>query len=366
MNVTSSRKPSPQATVLIVGGYGTVGSALSELIAARYPQIKLLIGGRRLRQATAAAARLPYAEGVQIDVTRDDPLASLSPAPHSIDAIIVSVNDSRDRLLSAALRRNIPLVDLTRWTQRIEDAKRIAAQHSLSAPIVLASGWMASAPSIVAATQLRGKAPARQIDVDILFSLKDRSGADSVTHFADAHQSFRIWEHGSPRTVAGFSAPKKVTFSGNRTFRCRRLSTPEQETLVLRKFAEGVSIRLAFDHQATNTLFAASIRSGIWGTLSRTRRMSLLHRTSNTPGSSAAHEVILSIHSQNGLQRVAMIDALGQAHFTAASALSQLERLLGLGGRKVPPPGVSFPEDAHDPAADIRSMQQSGIQFEGL
>lgn len=81
-------------SILIVGGYGTVGTVLSELISIHYPEVHIIIGGRRLHKAQSAARLLPKADGVRIDILDADPLAGMTYMP---DAMIVSVNDQEDR-----------------------------------------------------------------------------------------------------------------------------------------------------------------------------------------------------------------------------------------------------------------------------
>ncbi len=362
--------------VLIVGGYGTVGTALCEMISTRHPDIHVIIGGRSLSKGQLAASKLVNASAIKIDIQDADPLANLPTLP---EAVIVSVNDQQDHLLRAAIRRNIPLIDITRWTERIQDARIIAGKESPRSPVVLASGWMASAASIVIAAARGGiigfrgaydthdahgkedMTPLDHIEIDILFSLQDQSGLDSVTHFVNCHQPFDIWEKGSIRTVNGFSDSKRETFSGNRVYTCRRLNTPEQMTLAETGLAKGISVRLAFDSHFTNNALAALVGSGIWGRLSKKRRTSILHRTSGS--TSAAHEFVVTVWNKDTFSTFTVMDPRGQAHFTAASTFSQLEKLLGLNGRIPPKPGISFPEEAIDVRRDIEAMKSFGVRF---
>jgi saccharopine dehydrogenase-like NADP-dependent oxidoreductase len=356
--------------ILIVGGYGTVGTALCEMISTRHPDIHVIIGGRSLSKGQLAASKLVNASAVKIDIQDADPLANLPALP---EAVIVSVNDQQDHLLRAAIRRNIPLIDITRWTERVQDARIIAGKESPRSPVVLASGWMASATSIVIAAARAGiigvrgahgnedMTPLDHIEIDILFSLQDQSGLDSVTHFINCHQPFDIWENGSIRTVNGFSDSKKVTFSGNRVFTCRRLNTPEQMTLAETGLAKGISVRLAFDSHFTNNALAALVGSGIWGRLSKKRRTSILHRTSGS--TNAAHEFVVTVRNKDTFSTFTVMDPCGQAHFTAASTFGQLERVLGLNGRIPPKPGISLPEEAIDVRRDIEAMEYFGVRF---
>ncbi|MCL8016260.1 hypothetical protein [Streptomyces sp. AS02] len=346
--------------VLVVGGYGTVGMLISDLIARRYPDVDVVVGGRRFFAAEAAARLHGLAGAVRVDVTDEDPLADVDPLP---DAVLVALNDHNDRLLHSAARRGIPLIDIARWLVRIEDAHRTLAREAVTAPVVLASGWMASAAPVTAAAYGWG-APADHVDIDILLSLKDKTGPDSATGFVDVHLPFELWEQGETRTVRGVSEPRTVTFSNGRTRSCRLFSSPEQATLVTAGHARGVSVRMAFDNRPTNSAFTALVNSGLWARLSRERRFGILHNPGAKDG--APHEFVVTIKNGLAIRRILVKDPEGQAHLTAASAVTQLERVLGLNGRDRPNPGISFPEDAKDVMVDVAAMESMGVQFTEL
>ncbi|MBA5204339.1 saccharopine dehydrogenase [Pectobacterium aroidearum] len=343
--------------VLIVGGYGIVGGQICTLLAKRHPHLHLLIGGRSLDKAQKTARALPNATGVHLDVEDTDPLEHLPIQP---DAIVVSVNDHHDRLLLSATRRGIALIDLARWQERQDDANRILHGVSLSSPVVLASGWMASIAAIVAAAYRQSAHPARRIDIDVLFSSADKAGPDSVTSFVDMHKPFTIYEAGQECIVRGMADPKPVRFSHGRVINVRRFSSPDQTTLVKTGHAESVSARMAFDNTATTAAFALFARSGIWGMLSVAKRRALLYR----PGQGASHEFILEIVEDTGTKKISVKDRLGQTHMTAISAANQVERVLALNNRLSPAPGVTYPEQSADLSADIDTIREMGLQIE--
>ncbi|MFE0358661.1 hypothetical protein ACFW2I_34980 [Streptomyces nigra] len=193
-----------------------------------------------------AAARLHgLAGGVRTDVTDDDPLVGVDPLP---DAVLVAINDRDDRLLHSAARRGIPLVDIARWLDRVEVAHQILAADTVTAPVVLASGWIASAAAVTVAAY-GGNAPADHVGIDIPLSLADKTGCDSATGFVDVHRPFELWENGEPRTVRGMPELHAVTFGDGRTWPCRLFSSPEQATLVTTGHARGLSVCMAFDHR---------------------------------------------------------------------------------------------------------------------
>ncbi len=343
-----------QPNVLIVGGYGVVGAQIASLLAGRHPNLHLILGGRSQEKAKAATLALPNASAVRIDVEDSDPLA---PLPLQPQVIVVAVNDHHDRLLLSATQRGIAIIDIARWQQRQDDAKRLLTGKKLTAPVILASGWMASVAAIVAAAYRKSDRPARRIDIDVLFSSADKAGPDSVTSFVDMHKPFTIRHDGADKTVLGMADPKPVRFSDGRTVKVRRFSSPDQTTLVDTGFAHSVSARMGFDNSITTSAFALFARSGLWGMLSAERRRSLLYK----PGKGASHEFVVELVEETGTQTLLVKDDLGQTHMTAISAANQVERVLSLDGRHLPQPGIVFPEQSTDLARDVESMVAMGL-----
>ncbi|EPF06355.1 hypothetical protein ICQ_01970 [Bacillus toyonensis] len=124
-------------TVLIVGGYGVVGSQIAQILHDRHPDLEIRLGGRTLGKA------LPFESErvkiVKVDNTTDDPLRSLN---DNLTLVVNAVNDSQDRLLLSAVKRRIPLVDITRWTERFQSSIARLKNVEVQSPVVLASGWM--------------------------------------------------------------------------------------------------------------------------------------------------------------------------------------------------------------------------------
>lgn len=341
-------------SILIIGGYGVVGAQICQMLSNRHPHVKMLIAGRSIDEARLAASRYPGAEGRRIDVTEKDPLAGLAQMP---DAILLAVNDHFDTVLRSAITRGVAIVDIARWSTRVADAERIAGTMPVAAPVILASGWMAGAVSAV----INAVTPAghvwRQIDIDILFHAADKAGPDSIAGFLEVHRPFQIWQGGTRRTVSSLSDPHRQVFPSGTSAKVYRFSTPDQDSLVGSEIADGVAVRFGYDSASMTRAFALMVRSGLWGRLPTAWRNRLLYN----PGSGAEHEIIVSLLDEDGPKRIELSDAEGQTHMTAAGALLQVERVLGLGGRAVPEPGVGYPEKALDAPADLTTLRELGV-----
>ncbi|MBM4216361.1 MAG: hypothetical protein FJ178_00695 [Gammaproteobacteria bacterium] len=156
-------------SVLIVGGYGVVGAQIAEILSARNPELHLLIAGRSQENANSVAAKFPHAQGIHIDVDQADPLANL---PNKPAAVLAVANDSEDNLLRSAVRRAIPYVDITRWTERMQTSILRLAPAPLAAPVILSSGWMAGVVATVAAADASEFSRVDSINIDILYALQ--------------------------------------------------------------------------------------------------------------------------------------------------------------------------------------------------
>lgn len=348
---------SPTPSVAVVGGYGTVGRVVATLLRERHPELDLVVAGRRTEAAAGFAAHLSTLPGrpvrsAVVDVTLPDPLQD---SPFT-DVVVVAVNDSDDNLLRAAVRRGSAVVDVARWPHRVTDAQDVVAGLAATAPVVLASGWMAGVAAVVAAATTRTR-PARHVDIDVLLSPADAAGPDSLAGFVDVHREFTLHEAGVARRVRGLSDPHRVRFSDGRTLRTRRLGSPEQQSLVETGLTRGAAVRISFGHHVTDATLAVLVGSGLWARLPRSWRFRLLH---NPTPSGAGHEVAVTV--QDGeTRRTTVRDEAGQAHLTAAGAVLQIERILGPAG---PPVGVSFPEQSEDPARDVATLRSLGVRIE--
>jgi saccharopine dehydrogenase-like NADP-dependent oxidoreductase len=352
-------------SVLIVGGYGVVGLQIAEILSARNPELALILAGRSEASASEAASRFPGARAARIDVDHPDPLAGLQAMP---DVVLAVANDGHDRLLKAAVRRGIAYVDITRWTERMHASILRLAPVSLTAPVILASGWMAGVAATVAAADALDFARIDEIDIDILFALKDKAGPNSLDYADRLAIPFPVQVAGRMEMKKALSDPREVTFSGDRQLLTYRFDTPDQYTLVHTTGAASVSTRLTYDDASAVSGLRIMLATGIWKILSLPLFDSLRRSMLYNPGEGDAHEVVVETSGTDKAGRPlrvrsSIIDPLGQTHMTAAGAVAQVERVLGLHARTTPPVGVSLPDQTIDLAAALEALQEMGVSI---
>ncbi|MGB0212429.1 saccharopine dehydrogenase NADP-binding domain-containing protein [Algiphilus sp.] len=364
MAIASGNRPS----VLVVGGYGVVGTQATRLLAERNPGIDLLVGGRDAERADALARELPSARGVVVDLTDADPLHRL---PHAVDAVLCAANDPDDRLLRACVRHGTALIDITRWSERVRDGlARLPAERAPRAPVVFASSWMAAVPATLAVSAARAMASVSRIEMDVLYALADRAGPDSTAYMDQLGTAFAVTEQGRPAMRPPLSDPKRVDFGGGQRARTRLFDTPDLMTLPATTGAATVKTRIAFDDALATVGLAFLVRSGIWSLIDGERFTPLRRRLLYAPGEGDHHRVRVTIagRSADGSEiagRIDIDDPAGQTHLTATGAAVQVERVLGLHGHARAAAGAQYAEAITDAAPLLAALDASGIRVAG-
>ncbi|MBG6084391.1 saccharopine dehydrogenase family protein [Zhihengliuella flava] len=339
--MTDFLQHSPTGPVLIVGGYGTVGSALARMSAPAWP---LLITGRNLSKGQALAEEL----GTTLrrwDLKDPEPFTA---APR---AIVSTVNDPDDRVLRAAATAGIPYVDVTRWTSRMMKAATTAAHLDPSAPVVLSSGWMGGVVNLVAASLSEELGGADRVDVAIRYDVKDQAGVDSVDFMDRLGQDFEVRRDGTLTTVSPLSDAGWVDIGGHRT-RVARLDTPEQITLPITLGIGEVTTRIGFSSRAATSALLAAKKMGLfrWGRGERWTglRRSLLY----SPGPGGSAMIRLDAQRAGERRSVIITDPAGQAHLTALGGYLALQQALDASTSA----GVAFPESRRDLAGALATL----------
>jgi saccharopine dehydrogenase-like NADP-dependent oxidoreductase len=350
-------------SVLLAGGYGVVGRQIAHLIRSRHPELRIIVGGRTPQKAQALVHELGNAEAALVDVARPNPLGDLQPG-----AVLGLVNDPQDYLLTDAAGRGIPFVDITRWTERLRAAQARLEGMPLRAPVILSSAWMAGVAVLSALSASRQLSTVETVEIGILYSLKDKSGPNSVEYMDRLAVPFEIMRAGQPQMAQAMSAPRKVEFFNGQVFTAYLFDIPDQYTLPRTLNAKTVLGRLTFDDAVSIHLLSFLVRSGIWKILSHDRFTSLRRSILHNPGEGGEHQIVIEVMGLDGNRRrkkitVKVNDPQGQTHLTALGAVAQFERLIGADGAPAPAAGVHLPETALPQVESVfRLLEQNGVQ----
>lgn len=365
MVIDAATQNRDQSPIVLVGGYGVVGAQIAEMFQRRHPDRPIVLAGRSHDKAREAAAPLPNARGAAFDIADEAPLSALT---GEVGLVVSVVNDPSNNLLRDTIRRGAAYLDIARWTERLKPAVFEAVALAPRAPVVFASSWMAGVPGLFATHLARRFRRVDRVELSILYALKDKAGPNSVEYADQLGVPFEVFEDGVWRTVRPLSEPREVTFGTGRHVRVRRFATPDLEILPRTTGARNVGVRLSYDDPGAAGMMAFLVTSGIWKALSGKRFEGLRRSLIYHPGSGDAHEVAIEIWGRDQEERTARVTAaakapLGQTHMTAAGAVVQMERILGLGGCPAPESAVCFAESHPDPALALASLRDMGIEL---
>ncbi|MFF1647634.1 saccharopine dehydrogenase [Streptomyces sp. NPDC058240] len=337
--------------VLLVGGYGTVGTELARMAAPSWP---LVLTGRTVRRGQSLADET----GAEL---RTWDLADPAPFRAAISAVVTVVNDPDDRVLRAAVTGGVPFVDVTRWTTRLQRAATVAALAGPTAPVLLSSAWMGGVTSLVAASLGDRLGGADTVDVAIRWDLADRAGADSVEFMDRLGLDYEVMRDGQRHTVMPLSDARRVRI-GKTLTRVARIDTPEQFTLPLTLSAQTATTRIGFSSPASTTALLAAKRLGFfrWGRGERFTgaRRGLLY----APGEGGTAQLRIDVTRGGDTLSATVTDPAGQAHLTALGALMGLRRVRGEDGAPAPS-GVVFPEQLPSPQSVPSDLAAQGVDL---
>lgn len=331
--------------ILLAGGYGVVGAQVAEILRARHPEIDIVIGGRRLKEAEALAARLGgKTSAVQLDVAAAHPLEGID----DIDAVGVFIHEVDDRLLHEAAGRGIAYMDITRGWDAMARALAVAALHAPRAPMLFSSHWMAGGPAIISRGLAEGLDSVTSVDMSILYYTGDKMGPDSASAGEGMSQDFAARTGGTWKRVPPLSDERLVRFPSGAQRPVYRMNMGDMVTPALATGARDVGVRLGFDKGNALGSMRFLLRAGLWNLLMKLPGMSAIAATK--PGKGARHEIVIEvtgIKEGKTLQRRATIDdPKGQSHLTAVGAVHALERVAGLGTEALRA-GAALPETAY-------------------
>ncbi len=242
--------------VLILGGYGTCGRRIAEILR-QDPQAECIIGGRDLSRGRDVSAMLgvPF---VAVDMQRQ---SSLNAALEDVFAVVNTCGPFRPHdymVAERCARRGVHYVDMADETSYILGMQALAARAIEGGATVVSGAGSAVAFSTVLAAVV---APAFDVITDIevatLSGNRNPRGLASMRALlATQNRPARIYERGAWHEVPGYTKGRTVALP--RPFGRRRLyvtDAPEIEILG-RHYGAGVTYRTGFELTVLNRAHA--------------------------------------------------------------------------------------------------------------
>lgn len=322
--------------VLILGGYGSVGSRTARILRRLHPELPLVIAGRDRARAEALAAELGHAGAAPLDLERDD--LGL-PAGLEPDVVLTAVRDLSLRTQRWAAARGAAYVALSDGVFEVGPAIAGFVSQPQAAPVVLLGHGMGSVPALTALHAADDFERIEAIEIGLVFDPADPLGPASQQDMerigaigpAPLVKSQGLWRWiGPPQTQRRFTG------------------VDGHEHL-------GATVGLV-DVFSLSASGAASLRVDFAeGQTASSRR-----------GERPSHEVIIEITGQRkdgreGRFRWELVDPEGYAALSAKGIAVAVEGLLGLAGKPRPISGLHLPETLVETGHLMRRLGEFGI-----
>ncbi|CAN7326565.1 saccharopine dehydrogenase NADP-binding domain-containing protein [Bosea sp. LjRoot237] len=322
--------------VLILGGYGSVGSRTARALRQLHPEMPLVIAGRDLAKAQALVAELGHASIAPLDLERDDlglP-ADLKPA-----VVLMAVRDLSLRTQSWAAAQGAAYVALSDGVFEVGPAIAGFIRRPKAAPVVLLGHSMGAVPALAALHAARDFERVDEIEVGLVFDPADPLGLASQKDMdrigaigpAPLVKSEGLWCWiTAPQTERSFTGVDGRTHQG---------ATVGLVDVFSLSASEAKSVRVDFAEGQT----ASTLR-----------------------GEKPSHEVIIEItgkrrDGREGRFRWELVDPDGYAALSAKGITVVIEGLFGLAGKARPTAGLHLPETLVETSHLMRRLGEFGI-----
>jgi saccharopine dehydrogenase (NAD+, L-lysine forming) len=213
--------------ILIVGGYGVVGTRIAAQLASEYPGC-LVVGGRNPERADELAKSIGQGvRGRKIDITGPATIAS---ALDDIAVVISCIDQPSRTLLWAAIERGLAYTDITPHLTELGRGagydKIDNASRQRGARIVLGTGIVPGISNVMVRSLSDMLGGADEIETALALDANDTKGPASLDYFLqELSMSFDTWLCGKDVPARPFTTPKLVEF--------RRLLAPSHRTFFL-------------------------------------------------------------------------------------------------------------------------------------
>jgi len=162
--------------ILLIGGYGSVGSKAVAILQQYYPGIPLVVAGRNPEKAKWLIDQFPNVTACAIDLNKKD-LGIASEVQFS--AVLTYTNDTTYHAQSYAQRMEIPYVTVSASVAEMGFALACYANHSQKASVVLSSQWMGGIPDALAIAYAKEFERINTVRIIALVDAKDEIGNES-------------------------------------------------------------------------------------------------------------------------------------------------------------------------------------------
>lgn len=245
--------------ILIIGGYGKVGSIISRHLVQIFPR-KIIVAGRNLKKAehlaeTLAHKIIPYSFDINNPVENT--------ILENTKLVIMCIDQKNTKFVELCIKRGIHYLDITANQQFIDQIERLDKDAKLNkTAIALSIGLAPGITNLISQHCVNQFSKTTAIDIFILLGIGEKHG-EAAYHwtFDNIHSSYNISDNGKLKTIKSFTQPKVCNLLGERKFYTFNFS--DQHTIAKTTNTEQVLTRMAFDSKTLTTLIALLRKSGL-------------------------------------------------------------------------------------------------------
>ena len=229
--------------ILIVGGYGAVGSSIAERLMKVYPH-QIIIAGRIFSKAQAKAEEfqnkvIPQ----QLDVNNLKDFSVLN----EVELVIMCLDQQNTDFVEYCISKGISYIDISadyQNLQKIEKLHCLAEQNNST--VVLSVGLAPGITNLLAQYVVSQMQNVESIDIFVLLGLGEKHGDHAYRWtFDNVDSNYTLKIHDEEKTLKSFTQPLKTNLSGNRNFYLFNFS--DQHVLLNTLDVPKVQTRMAFD-----------------------------------------------------------------------------------------------------------------------
>jgi len=322
--------------ILIVGGYGMVGSNIARLIRQADKRTELILAGRNPQNGISLAEELNHSETAYINLEEGFDLSEFK----KIDLIISAVDDHSNILRETAILNGIACIAVSELADQISPTAFLGLHKTIVAPVVYAGHWQAGLLTLMVRQQANKFSQIETIELAGLYDPKDSVGPLVANE------------------VSGFVGEALIRKGGN------WLSLPAKEnprTIELHNHSSAIGYPLS-------TLDVPSIAAF---TSAKNIRFDFITGESigTSKGLEASHDLYITIHGilLSGEKRklsTIVSGPKGNSHLTAVGVYLITEKILGLNGQSEQKTGgLYLPETMISTPHISNRLKEFGIEI---
>jgi len=325
---------SQEKRILIVGGYGQVGSNLARLIRKADGAIELILAGRNPQNGEVLAKELTNAGTAYVNLEEGFDLSQFG----KIHLIISALGDHSNILRETAILNGIACITVSELADQISPTAFLSLHKTISAPIVFAGHWQAGLLTLVV-KQLAAKfSRIIRIETVGLYDEKDPVGplvTNEVTGFVG---QALIRQEGKWLSVEAKNNARAIDLYNHSSTAGYPMSTLDVPSIA------------AFTG-ASNVRFDFAVGESI----------------GSSKGLEASHDLYIEIEGvllsgEKSKLRTIVSGPRGNSHLTAVGVYLITENILGLNGRSAQKKGgLYLPETIVSTDNIINRLKEFGI-----